>query len=290
MQKTQKSRVSRSNHLISFLLLLGVTASVCMFIYPEVSDAFLQLHSNDSVAGYIADMDSLSEVERLDAKEQALSYNASLAEEQLQTPFLYQGADVTDTAYEACLSQGEKDEMCYIEIPEIQVYLPVAHGTVADKLRYECGHMYGTSLPVGGSSSHAVIAGHTGLRSAKIFTDLTDLEIGDYFYIHVLGEIHGYRIEEMQTVLPEEADAALQIQKGRDLITLYTCTPYGINDHRLLVRGARVYPDINNDESQTDQLILKDSNHKAFIRLILLCMLPTLILLEGFLVFIRKKQ
>ena len=129
--------------------------------------------------------------------------------------------------------------MAYIDIPKINVYLPVQHGTGAETLERSVGHVVGTSLPVGGSSTHAVLSAHSGMASSKLFSDIDQLEKDDTFYIHVLGEVLAYEVDNINTVLPTDT-SLLQIEDGKDLVTLVTCTPFGINIHRLLVRGHRV--------------------------------------------------
>ena len=129
--------------------------------------------------------------------------------------------------------------MAYVDIPKIGVYLPVEHGTSADTLEKSVGHVVGTSLPVGGSSTHAVLSAHSGMASSKLFSDIDQLELGDTFYIHVLGEVLAYQVDNIATVLPTDT-SLLQIEDGKDLVTLVTCTPFGVNTHRLLVRGHRV--------------------------------------------------
>ena len=129
--------------------------------------------------------------------------------------------------------------MCYVEIPKIGVYLPVQHGTDADTLEKSVGHVVGTSLPVGGSSTHAVLSAHSGMASSKLFSDIDQLAEGDVFYIHVLGDTLAYKVDSINTVLPTDT-RLLQIEDGKDYVTLVTCTPFGVNTHRLLVRGHRV--------------------------------------------------
>ena len=129
--------------------------------------------------------------------------------------------------------------ICYIDIPKINVYLPVQHGTGAETLEKSVGHVVGTSLPVGGSSTHAVLSAHSGMASSKLFSDIDQLTEGDTFYIHVLGDTLAYKVDAVHTVLPTDT-SRLQIEDGKDLVTLVTCTPFGVNTHRLLVRGHRV--------------------------------------------------
>ena len=129
--------------------------------------------------------------------------------------------------------------MAYVDIPKINVYLPVQHGTDADTLEKSVGHVAGTSLPVGGSSTHAVLSAHSGMASSKLFSDIDQLAEGDTFYIHVLGDTLAYKVDAINTVLPTDT-SLLQIEDGKDQVTLVTCTPFGVNTHRLLVRGHRV--------------------------------------------------
>ena len=129
--------------------------------------------------------------------------------------------------------------MGYIEIPAIQVNLPIYHGTGSDSLERGVGHLLGSSLPVGGDSTHAILTGHSGMASQKMFTDLVQVEVGDVFYLHILDETLAYQVRELNTVLPHDT-SLLGISTGEDLCTLITCTPYGINTHRLLVTGSRI--------------------------------------------------
>ena len=129
--------------------------------------------------------------------------------------------------------------MCYIDIPKINVYLPVQHGTSAETLERAVGHVVGTSLPVGGSSTHAVLSAHSGMASSKLFSDIDQLKLGDTFFVHALGDILAYEVDSINTVVPTDT-SLLQIEEGKDLVTLVTCTPFGVNTHRLLVRGHRV--------------------------------------------------
>lgn len=129
--------------------------------------------------------------------------------------------------------------MCYVDIPKIGVHLPVEHGMSADTLEKSVGHVVGTSLPVGGANTHAVLSAHSGMASSKLFSDIDQLAEGDIFYIHVLGDTLTYQVDNIATVLPTDT-SLLQIEDGKDLVTLVTCTPFGVNTHRLLVRGHRV--------------------------------------------------
>ena len=147
------------------------------------------------------------------------------------------GASAPPLAYAQQLTVG--GVMAYVDIPKINVYLPVQHGTDVDTLERAVGHVVGTSLPVGGSSTHAVLSAHSGLASSKLFSDIDQLTEGDVFYIHVLGDTLAYEVDSIHTVLPTDT-SLLQIEDGKDYVTLVTCTPFGVNTHRLLVRGHRI--------------------------------------------------
>lgn len=158
--------------------------------------------------------------------------------------------------YLECLNINGDGVMGYIEIPRIDVRLPIYHGSSEEVLQQGVGHIESTALPIGGDYTHAVLTGHRGLPSAKLFTDLDRLEIGDQFYIHVLDEVLAYEIDEINTVLPDQLQE-LQPIEGRDLVTLVTCTPYGVNTHRMLVRGTRVpyIPEEADEYRQTAGLV-----------------------------------
>ena len=190
-------------------------------------------HSNveTTYTAVIADTDDAELTAQREAAEQ---YNAMLSGAATITEG---GASAPPLAYAQQLTVG--GVMAYVDIPKINVYLPVQHGTDADTLERAVGHVVGTSLPVGGSSTHAVLSAHSGMASSKLFSDIDQLTEGDTFYIHVLGDTLAYRIDAINTVLPTDT-SLLQIEDGKDYVTLVTCTPFGVNTHRLLVRGHRV--------------------------------------------------
>lgn len=220
----------------STIILIGVfLAGLSLLLYPSVSNYWNSFHSTRAIANYaeqVIDLDD-AEYEKLWADAQA--YNRKLAAE---------GGGVARTEaekaeYEKQLDIGGTGIMGYIEIESIHVSLPIYHGTDADALQIAVGHLDWTSLPVGGESTHCVISGHRGLPSAKLFTNLDEIEEGDFFYLKVLDETLAYEVDQILIVEPQDIKE-LQIQEGKDLCTLVTCTPYGINSHRLLVRGHRV--------------------------------------------------
>ena len=191
----------------------------------------------------------------------ARSYNQNICVIQNRQGFIYEDK-YTDPNYDAILN-GPYGMMCVIEIPSINVLLPVGHGTGTDLLRDAAGHMHGTSLPVGGPSTHAVIAAHSGLADRELFTRLPGIRTGDVFNIYVLGEKHTYIVDNISTHLPSET-VPLSISRGEDLITLMTCVPYGINTHRLFVRGVRC---INNMNCSASDLLT--ARRKEYVRSVL---------------------
>lgn len=188
---------------------------------------------------YNEEMENLSEAEIAEAKEKALQYNESLANTVvISDPFDPDAADDMSADYISALNLEKNGIMAYVEIPRIDVYEPVYHGTSEEVLAKGVGHLEGTSLPIGGESTHTVLSGHTGLPEAEIFTKLESVKEGDIFLIHVLNETLAYKVDQIKVVEPSETDD-LKIVPGYDYATLVTCTPYGINSHRLLVRGIR---------------------------------------------------
>lgn len=222
------------------LALLVVLAGVCLMSYPWISnwsyshavDSAVEVYQEEAAEADSGEMDELLE--------NARQYNVQIAESRaaLTDPFVFTEADGTDVAYESVLSIDDTGLMCFVDIPKIDVYLPVFHGTSEDVLQKGAGHLEGSSVPVGGEGTHAVLSAHTGISSSKMFSDLTEMEEGDLFFIHVLEETLAYRVCSIQVILPEET-GSLGIEAGRDLVTLLTCTPYGVNTHRLVVTGER---------------------------------------------------
>ena len=211
----------------------GVVALGLLF-YPLIGEWMNNKYHSDVEITYTAAIEETNDTELAAQRQAAEQYNAMLA---ISTILSEGGASAPPLAYDQLLTVG--GVMCYIDIPKIDVYLPVEHGTAADTLEKSVGHVVGTSLPVGGSSTHAVLSAHSGMSGAKLFSDIELLETGDIFYIHVLGDTLAYQVDNIATVLPTDT-SLLQIEDGRDYVTLVTCTPFGINTHRLLVRGHRI--------------------------------------------------
>ena len=191
-------------------------------------------YHSDVETTYTAAIEDTDKTELTAQREAAQQYNAMLSGAATITKG---GASAPPLAYAQQLTVG--GVMAYVDIPKINVYLPVQRGTDADTLERAVGHVVGTSLPVGGSSTHAVLSAHSGMASSKLFSDIDQLAADDTFYIHVLGEVLAYKVDAINTVLPTDT-SLLQIENGKDYVTLVTCTPFGVNTHRLLVRGHRI--------------------------------------------------
>ena len=210
----------------------GVAALGLLF-YPLVGELLSEKYHSDVETTYTEAIADTDDAELTAQREAAEQYNAMLSGAAIAEG----GASAPPLAYAQQLTVG--GVMCYVDIPKINVYLPVQHGTDADTLEKSVGHVVGTSLPVGGSSTHAVLSAHSGLASSKLFSDIDQLAVGDVFYIRVLGDTLVYEVDSIHTVLPTDT-SLLQIEDGKDYVTLVTCTPFGVNTHRLLVRGHRI--------------------------------------------------
>ena len=204
-----------------------------LLLYPLIGELMSEKYHSDVETTYTAAIEDTDDAELTAQRQAAQQYNAMLANATISEG----GASAPPLAYADQLTVG--GVMAYIDIPKINVYLPVQHGTGAETLERSVGHVMGTSLPVGGSSTHAVLSAHSGMASSKLFSDIDRLAEGDTFYIHVLGDTLAYEVDAINTVLPTDT-SLLQIEEGKDYVTLVTCTPFGINTHRLLVRGHRI--------------------------------------------------
>ena len=217
------------------ILILVFFLGLSLVLYPSVSDYWNSLHQSRAIATYAEEVSNLNTDRYEQLWAEAVDYNRTLRDR--DNAFLL--SETQKAAYDSLLNVGGNGVMGYIEIPTIGVSLPVYHGTDEGVLQIAVGHIEWTSLPVGGESSHCVISGHRGLPSAKLFTNLDKLVVGDTFLFRVLDETLTYEVDQILIVEPQEV-SALTLREGEDLCTLVTCTPYGINTHRLLVRGHRV--------------------------------------------------
>lgn len=226
-----KKKIDRSTWILLLVFLIGLS----LLLYPTVSNYWNQTHATQAIADYSAAVADLDTAQRDRLWNEAQAYNQALDRSDGR---FHPTAD-QQAAYAATLDVTGTGIMGSIEIPSIQVSLPIYHGVEDSVLQIAAGHIEGSSLPVGGPGTHCVLSGHRGLPSAKLFTHLDDLTEGDYFQMKVLDQTLTYEVDQILIVEPEDT-AALAIQEGEDLCTLVTCTPYGINSHRLLVRGHRV--------------------------------------------------
>lgn len=222
------------------IAVLAFVVGIGLIAYPYVSDYVHKQQQHEVVSVQAEVVDQTDAADLSDEMARAQDYNKRLLASKtvVTDPFDPDAQTVTNEEYESLLNLNGDGVMGTLVIPKIDLQMPIYHYTNDDELQRGVGHMESTSLPVGGASTHAVLAGHNGLPSVKIFDRLDELEVGDYFVIQVLGEDHAYRVTSKETVLPDETES-LVVQEGEDLVTLVTCTPYGINTHRLLVHAER---------------------------------------------------
>lgn len=222
-------------HASTMILILILVVGLSLMLYPSLSNWWNEAHQSRAIAAYSQEVSKLDENRYDELWQQAWEYNCSLVGREN----VYLLDDSQKAEYERLLDVSGMGIMGYIEIPSINVSLPIYHGTEESVLQVAVGHLEWTSLPVGGESTHCVLSGHRGLPSAKLFTDLDRLVVGDRFRLGVLDQVLTYEVDQILIVEPQDTEALL-IEEGKDLCTLVTCTPYGINTHRLLVRGHRV--------------------------------------------------
>lgn len=243
-------KAKKRNIVSSVVLILIFVAGLSLLLYPTVSNWWNSMHSTQAIANYQEVVDTMKEEEYTKLIEDAKEYNKSFYRHYLNRD--------EQKVYEDLLNIGNDGMMGYVVIPSIDVKLPLYHGTSESVLQIAAGHLEWSSLPVGGEGTHCVLSGHRGLPSAKLFTDLDKMAEGDLFQLNILNETFTYEVDQILTVTPEDSEA-LQIIDGRDYCTLVTCTPYGINTHRLLVRGHRVEnPDeklqVSSEATQIDNM------------------------------------
>lgn len=222
-------------HFSTIALVIVFVIGLGLLLYPSLSDYWNSFHQSRAIANYAAEVADIDNEEYEKIWDDAVEYNETL----LQRSYRWKLSEAEEQEYESLLNVGGNGMMGYIEIPEINVSLPIYHGIDEAVLQIAIGHIEGSSLPVGGESTHCVLSGHRGLPSAKLFSNLDQLKEGDTFVIRVLDETLTYEVDQIRIVDPEDL-SELEIIQGKDLCTLVTCTPYGINTHRLLVRGHRV--------------------------------------------------
>ena len=222
-------------HLSTIFLFLIFFIGLSLLLYPSFADWWNSFHQSRAVASYVKQVANMDDDQYQEIWNAAWDYNRSL----IDRPNDYLLSDEQRQHYNTLLNVGSNGIMGYIEVPKIDIVYPIYHGTDEAILQIAIGHLDWTSMPVGGESSHCVVSGHRGLPSARLFTDLDQMEVGDTFLLRVLDEVLTYEVDQILIVEPQETDNLL-IVEGRDLCTLVTCTPYGINSHRMLVRGHRI--------------------------------------------------
>ena len=236
---SNKTKKKKNRKLYDAIRIIVLLIAFSILLYPTVSNYLYQKNQSKVISMYDENAIKLSNKENELMLAKAREFNSEmLSNIGLLDPFGPEKKEINER-YESLLNVNGSGMMGYIRIPAIKVELPIYHETSESVLQVGVGHFEGTSLPVGGESTHSVLTGHRGLPSKLLFTDMDKLKIGDVFYIKILGETFAYEIDQILTVLPDETDA-LSIEYGKDYITLVTCTPYAVNTHRLLVRGHRV--------------------------------------------------
>lgn len=263
----------------TILLVLVLLTGLSLLLYPSVSDWWNSVHQSRAIAEYteaVAELDTQSYEQMW---RDAQDYNASLAEKKNR----YNPTEEDTALYESLLNVSGNGVMGYVDIPSIRVSLPICHGVDDAVLQIAIGHIQGTSLPVGGAGTHCVISGHRGLPSARLFTDIDKLSEGDVFLLHVLNETLTYEVDQIRIVEPDEIEL-LAIEEGQDLCTLVTCTPYGVNSHRLLVRGHRVENQDDNIRAAADAVQIEPVVIAPFLAA------PALIILAVWSVFVTRKK
>ena len=224
----------KKKHISTIIIALIFLAGLGFLLYPTVSNLWNRAHQSRAIATYTKQVEKLDDSQNKEMLKAARKYNKSL----LKKSDHWKLSKKDKKKYESLLDVSGTGIMGYIEVPKIDCSLPIYHGTDEGALQIAIGHLEGSSLPVGGKSTHCVLSGHRGLPSARLFTDLDQMEEGDVFVLNVLGRKLAYEVDQIKVVLPDEM-SDLEIDQGKDLCTLVTCTPYGINTHRLLVRGHR---------------------------------------------------
>lgn len=282
-----------SGILFGLMFLLGFA----ILIYPTVSNQWNTYRQNQLISSYEELIGKMAEEDFTKEWEKANAFNDMIIHNNIfGDVFGENGDDIKNTEYWQILNVGNDGVMGYVSIPKINVKLSIYHGTADDVLQTGIGHLNGTKLPIGGESTHSVLAAHRGLPSARLFTDIDQLERGDMFYIHVLDETLAYQVDQILDMVDkddnETLQKALQIEEGQDYVTLFTCTPYGVNSHRLLVRGTRVpYNGEEEIESTAAESMLKSIQNYYMIYLILgLSVTLLVILLMRFLIKPGKKK
>ena len=271
----------KKDKLINIFIALMILVGLSVMFYPVVSDMWNTYRNSLLISSHKKDVNDLSKKQTEQIWNEAVNYNKNHKENFIKEDVFTNLKKHTKSKYDSYLNISKNGVMGTIVIPKINVEIPIYHGTGEKELQTGVGHMEGTSLPVGGTSSHCVLSAHRGLPSAKLFTDLDKMKKGDLFFLHILDKTLAYKVEDIFTVKPNETDK-LSLIKGKDYVTLLTCTPYGVNTHRLLVRGERTAYKQNQEQNVS---ILKD--YRVWI---LIGTIVALIIVNVFMVIKNKKK
>lgn len=264
----------------TILLVIGMIAGWYVMMFPKAADLLNRIYNQNTIVSYNNSMKSYTNEDMEMMLEDCREYNQTIYEEQQLTTFRYRGPTATDDIYDSLPTKST--EIGSLNIPKIDLNVSIAHGTNDNELQSEAGHLYGSSLPVDGENVHAVIAAHSALATADLFTDLDELEKGDEFYVTVLNQEYEYEVVDINIVLPTDEAPYMQVEEGKNYVTLYTCTPYGVNTHRLLVKGELVgvkEVDVNDNEFTIGE----------YYRIIKYASLLALIILAPFIVIVALK-
>ncbi|NCB92768.1 MAG: class C sortase [Clostridia bacterium] len=278
-----------STFLFGLIFLIGFG----ILVYPTVSDQWNTFRQSQLISSYQNVVSAMEPEDFTEQWELAREFNSKITHNNVYADVF--GADpeeMKDTEYWNVLNIAGDGVMGYLSIPKINIELAVYHGTADDVLQTGVGHLNGTGLPIGGENTHSVLAAHRGLPAAKLFTDVDQLDKGDMFYLHVLDEVLAYQVDQILPMVDkddhEALEGALQIEDGKDYVTLFTCTPYGVNSHRLIVRGTRVPYNGEEEETNTANSMVKAIQNYYMLYLILGLSITLLVILIMRLLF-RKK-
>ncbi len=277
-----------------FIIAVLFLAGLSLVLYPTVANQWNTYRQRKLIGNYESTMKEMNPKDFKEEWKKAESFNTEISQNNLYgNVFGEENTDLKDTEYWKVLNIAEDGVMGYLTIPKINVKLAIYHGTANDVLQTGIGHLSGTKLPIGGESTHSVLAAHRGLPSARLFTDIDQLEVGDKFYIHVLDEVLAYKVDQILPMVDkddhETLEKALTIEEGKDQVTLFTCTPYGVNSHRLLVRGTRVPYNGEEDGAVSVSKSMVESIQNYYMLYLILGLAVTILIIL-FMRFLSKKK
>lgn len=280
--------------ITTILIVLLMIVGFGILAYPTISNQWNTYRQSQLISDYDTAVSQLDEEDFEEAWAAARQYNQTFVQNSITTDVfgLDKAEDIRDTEYWEILNIGGDGIMGYLTIPKINIKLSVYHGTAEDVLQTGVGHMNGTKLPIGGEDTHSVLSAHRGLPSAKLFTDIDQLEKGDRFYLHILNEDLAYEVDQIHPMIDKDdydaLEEAVKIESGQDLVTLFTCTPYGVNSHRLLVRGHRVPYDGELESTPVESMVQSLQNYYMFYALAALGI--TVLIVLSMRSIMKKKQ